>query len=271
MTTEIVFADGQRPAMDQVRQYFAYLFEAEESGDPFPVDLDTVWPIAYASKGYAKRDLVKPGSYYENEDYIFVISDKNYESPGKGRPRDEIRLSIPCFEFFIARKSRPVFELYRECRKAVTEAAKSRPPLRAKLPYHLTRYLANHDKVPFGYFSILQEITTRLIGPLEFRGYDVPANMMPDVSVGQIFCRWLRETKKIDPSQFKTYDHVFEDGRVVKAKLYPNELLSDFVKHFQEEWIRNRAAKYFQGRDAEALPFIAKLLEGPRKRPELDS
>lgn len=31
-----------------------------------------------------------------------------------GRPKDVYKLSIPCLEFFIARKVRPVFEVYRQ-------------------------------------------------------------------------------------------------------------------------------------------------------------
>ena len=47
---EITFKSGQITTTDKVRDYFDYLFRAEESGDPFPVDFDTVWPIAYTTK-----------------------------------------------------------------------------------------------------------------------------------------------------------------------------------------------------------------------------
>ena len=34
------------------------------------------------------------------------------------------------------------------------------------LPYHLRRYMANMHNVPYGYFSMLNEVTLHLIGPL---------------------------------------------------------------------------------------------------------
>ncbi len=34
------------------------------------------------------------------------------------------------------------------------------------LPYHLRRYLVNMPNVPYGYFSMLNEVTLSLIGPL---------------------------------------------------------------------------------------------------------
>jgi hypothetical protein len=101
-------------------------------------------------------------------------------------------------------------------------------------------------------------------------GYTLPDNMVPVISVGKIFCRWLREEKGIDPDAFSTYPHTYEDGRVVNAKLYPLTLLSDFVTHFQEEWMKNRAEKYFKDRDQAALAYLPRILKLPPRRPEIE-
>jgi hypothetical protein len=128
------------------------------------------------------------------------------------------------------------------------------------LPYHIRRYLANQLHIPYNYFSILNELTIRLIAPLELQGYPLPDNMLPDISEGLLFNRWLRK-EGIDPKEILTYIHAYEDGRRVKVKMYPIEFWPDFIKHFHEEWLPKRAHDYFQKRDPEALPFLPKLLE----------
>jgi hypothetical protein len=70
----------------------------------------------------------------------------------------------------------------------------------------------------------------------------------------------LREKKGLDTRTLPTYDHKFEDGRVVAAKLYPNSVLADFRQHFNEEWMPGRAIKYFEEKDPTALPHLRKLL-----------
>lgn len=135
------------------------------------------------------------------------------------------------------------------------------PKVVERLPYHLRRYVANMTAIPRTHFSILQELTYGLIAPMEADGYTLPENLVPDISQGQMFCRWLREEKGIEPKDFPDYAHKYEDGRVVQARLYPNELLADFRAHFHDVWIPKRAHKYFEERDPEALPYLPKLLE----------
>ncbi len=136
-----------------------------------------------------------------------------------------------------------------------------RPPAIAS--YHLARYVANQHKVPHTHFSMLSEMTINLIGPLEYHGYLLPDRMLPDISEGKMFCKWLREVKKIDPSQFPYYNHEYEDGRIVAAKLYPISLLEDFRNHFHGVWLKNQAIRYFRERDRSAVDFF------PRAFPRL--
>jgi len=135
-----------------------------------------------------------------------------------------------------------------------------KPTAPTRLPAHITRYLANLGEVPSTHFSILNEITFALIAPLETAGYTLPEAMVPDISHGRMFSRWLREEKGIDPSTFPTYKHRYMDGRVVDARLYPNELLADFRAHFHNVWLPTRATTYFQERDVKALGYLPKLI-----------
>jgi hypothetical protein len=135
----------------------------------------------------------------------------------------------------------------------------------AKLPYHLRRYMANRSEIPHTHFSMLNELLLGLVAPFEREGYVLPEGLTPDISMGKMFCRWLREEKGMDTDTFPTYEHVFENGRTVQAKLYPLSLLEDFRKHFYRTWLPLRAADYFHARDPEALNYLPRVLEAQRK------
>lgn len=134
------------------------------------------------------------------------------------------------------------------------------PASQIEVPYHLRRYVANHQNVPVGHFSILTEMTQMLIAPMELMGYTLPEHMVPDISHGKMFCKWLRETHSVDTDTLPTYLHIYEDGRRVWPKAYPESLLADFRRHFREEWLPHRAVEYFRGRDSEALQYLPKLI-----------
>ena len=126
-----------------------------------------------------------------------------------------------------------------------------------KFPYHIRRYLINRSKIPPTHFSMLDQITVKLLGALEAKGYVIPATIMPDISMGKIFSQWLKK-KGHNPDSFPTYQHNFDDGRrpVVTARLYPNELMTDFNLEL-EEWIKTgKALKYFSTRDKDSIHAI---------------
>lgn len=133
------------------------------------------------------------------------------------------------------------------------------PAAKPEIPYHLRRYVANQRNVPEGHFSILTELTQALIAPMEIWGYTLPEDLMPDISHGLMFCKWLRD-QGIDTDALPKYTHVFEDGRRVKAKAYPETLLAAWRKHFREVWLPRRAMEYFGSRDRAALEYLPKLL-----------
>ena len=107
---------------------------------------------------------------------------------------------------------------------------------------------------------MLDQMTLRLLAPLEDHGYTLPSGMMPDISLGLMFSKWLRDSGH-NPNSFPTYDHEFLDHRrIVEARLYPNELMTAF--HLQvETWLRDgRARTYFGKRDGDAIEPLDKVL-----------
>ncbi len=135
----------------------------------------------------------------------------------------------------------------------------------ASLPYHLRRYMVNMSNVPYGYFSMLNEVTLSLIGPLEQLGYTVSSSMIPDISLGRTFSNHLRKLGYLVDT-YPTYPHKYEDGRIVQARAYPNELIGELRRFFTEEWLQTKSEKYFAERDPQALPYLKAFLSLPNYR-----
>lgn len=104
-----------------IRNYFQYILTLSKSGELFPVNLEDVYYLVYSSKEKAVRALKDDEMYVQNLDYQFLA--KNGEKSSKGRPSIIYKLSVPCLEFFIARKVRPVFEVYRQVFHAAPDVA----------------------------------------------------------------------------------------------------------------------------------------------------
>ena len=116
----------------EIKAYFIQVLNLSRSKEEFPVNLDEVWALAYKEKGKAVRALRTNELFVEGIDYqvftpngqktdgVFAQNGKNSDDAqddGRnvgGRPQNTYMLSVPCLEFFIARKVRPVFEVYRQ-------------------------------------------------------------------------------------------------------------------------------------------------------------
>lgn len=129
------------------------------------------------------------------------------------------------------------------------------------LPFHIRRYLVNRGKIPPTHFSMLDQMTIKLLAALEDNGYLIPDKMMPDISLGRMFSSWLRDNR-YEPDSFPTYTHVFDDGirKPVQARLYPNELMTAFNLEMNN-WIRNgKALKYFKDRDPSSELALSSII-----------
>lgn len=99
--------------MVSIKNYFESVLKLSQSGEEFPVDLDDVWPLVYARYDNAVRSLTSDSQFIEGIDYQPLRM--NEERSGKGgQNKVSYKLSIPCLEFFIARKVRAVFNVYRQ-------------------------------------------------------------------------------------------------------------------------------------------------------------
>ena len=106
----------------EIKAYFEEVLKLSKDSKEFPVNLEEVWPLVFGRKEEAVRALKNDKLFVENIDY--QVLRKNAENPDSftqrsakpqgGRPTNIYMLSVPCLEFFISRKVRPVFEVYRQ-------------------------------------------------------------------------------------------------------------------------------------------------------------
>lgn len=99
-----------------IKAYFCAVLNLSESDEEFPVNLDDVWPLVFGRKQEAVRALKNDKYFFEGIDYQPLRKDAQRSENGQFNGADKVTymLTVPCLEFFIARKVRPVFEVYRE-------------------------------------------------------------------------------------------------------------------------------------------------------------
>lgn len=107
-------------AENEIKAYFKKVLELKQTGEEFPVNLELVWPLVYPRKDHAVRDL--KDNFIEDIDYqVFPIFGEQDERQWGGNNKVDYHISVSCMEFFIARKVRPVFEVYRKVFHRVAE------------------------------------------------------------------------------------------------------------------------------------------------------
>lgn len=120
-------------SQEELRAYFALVLDYAKTQDEFPVDLDDVWPLVYSMKQHAVAALRESDVFFEGEDFVSekskAIFTENRENKSecssdekvetRGRKEEKYYLTTSTFEFFIARKVRPVFDVYRKCLHAM--------------------------------------------------------------------------------------------------------------------------------------------------------
>lgn len=103
-------------------QYFGTIYQLSHNGNEFPINLDQVFHLVYITKGKAVEALKK--NFIEGIDYKILLPQLGKQTRG-GQNRVDYYLSVPCLEFFIARKVRAVFEVYRQVFHRVADEAVS--------------------------------------------------------------------------------------------------------------------------------------------------
>lgn len=113
-----------------IERYFRGVLALDQQDKVFSVNLDDVWQLVYSEKSKAVRAL--KANFIENVDFIVIA-----QNGEKGRPVDFYYLTSACLEYFVARKVRPVFEVYRRVfHHAVAQV--QQPSLQEQIQANLT-------------------------------------------------------------------------------------------------------------------------------------
>ena len=98
---------------EEIKAYFKAILGLAKASEKYPVNLDEVWMLVYENRTDAVRALKR--DFISNEDYCPIRQNAAPENqPFNPNPKIDYLLTIPCLEYFIARKVRPVFEVYRQ-------------------------------------------------------------------------------------------------------------------------------------------------------------
>lgn len=109
----------------EIELYFRKVLELSKSDNEFPVNLEEVWMLVYPRKDHAVRELVGSSQFIEGVDYQLLPKNEEQKTGRGGHNKVYYILTVPCMEFFIARKVRPVFEVYRKVFHKVANASTS--------------------------------------------------------------------------------------------------------------------------------------------------
>lgn len=123
MATNLILS--KESSESEIKRYFNAVLELSKSDNEFPVNLDEVWMLIYSEKGKAVRALKE--NFIEGVDYNTFA--QNGKTETGGYKVIEYHLTVSCMEFFIARKVRPVFEVYRQVFHKVAKHELSRKEL----------------------------------------------------------------------------------------------------------------------------------------------
>lgn len=97
--------------ISSIKRYFEFILSQTEKGEKFPIKLDDVFALVYSRKDKAVRALIDSDQFMQDIDYkVFPLNGGNSNG---GSPSMVYMLSVSCLEYFIARKVRSVFEVYR--------------------------------------------------------------------------------------------------------------------------------------------------------------
>lgn len=251
-----------------IRSYFEKVLNLSKLGDKFPVNLDDVWPLVYSAKEKAVRALVSSDQFMQGIDYEILAT--NGENTTVGRPVNVYMISISCMEYFIARKVRSVFNVYRDVfHKVINKIpssysetlrmyadeveARERAEKEAKLALEAKRISDNiiKEQAPMVEFAKTAEIaqeTDMLIREvrekLEAHGYDIAEKNLRILLEDKKFFaktgkRWLLSQRMID-SGYARYRYRNDD------EFYGTNTVYVTPKGFQ--WIVSKISREWMSR-----------------------
>lgn len=117
-----------------IERYFRGVLALDQQDKVFSVNLDDVWQLAYSERGKAVKALKQ--NFIDNVDFISIA--QSGKTATGGFKKIDYYLTSACLEYFIARKVRPVFEVYRRVFHHAVAQVQQQPSLQEQIQANLT-------------------------------------------------------------------------------------------------------------------------------------
>ena len=130
MNENLILTKDSNPS--DIERYFRGVLALDQQDKVFSVNLDDVWQLAYTRKDAAVRAL--KANFIENVDYLPLP--QNVERSEDGTfisGGTDYYLTSACLEYFVARKVRPVFEVYRRVFHHAVAQVQQQPSLQEQI------------------------------------------------------------------------------------------------------------------------------------------
>lgn len=140
MNENLILTKDSNPS--DIERYFRGVLALDQQDKVFSVNLDDVWQLAYSRKDNAVRAL--KANFMENVDYIAIQKSENSSLPQNaeqdwgGNNKVDYYITSACLEYFVARKVRPVFEVYRRVFHHAVAQVQKQPSLQEQLQANIT-------------------------------------------------------------------------------------------------------------------------------------
>ena len=202
---------------NEIKTYFQKVLELKQSNDEFPVNLEEVWPLVYGKKSDAVEALRK--DFIEHVDFQSL---RQNPQRGSASPID-YNLSVSCLEYFIVRKVRPIFDVYR---KVFHRAAEQKPLSTLELlELTIKGMRENHQELQEVKRDVLELKAKTVTRPDYFTivGYGTLKHVSINIRQASMLGR---KATKLCQERGLMMDKI-PDPRFGEVKMYPGEVLSE--------------------------------------------
>ncbi len=130
MNTNVILSKDSNPS--DIERYFRGVLALDQQEKVFSVNLDDVWQLVYSERGKAVRAL--KANFIENVDFLPLAQKGKRSDDGRfAGGGTDYYLTSACLEYFVARKVRPVFEVYRRVFHHAVSQVQQQVPLQERL------------------------------------------------------------------------------------------------------------------------------------------
>ena len=135
MDGNLILTKDSNPS--DIERYFRGVLALDQQDKVFSVNLDDVWQLVYSERSKAVRAL--KANFIENVDFLPIARDGKRSDDGKfAGGGTGYYLTSACLEYFVARKVRPVFEVYRRVFHHAVAQVQQQPSLQEQIQANLT-------------------------------------------------------------------------------------------------------------------------------------